>query len=105
MNKVVSDYITKLGYEKVIDIDHENLVDNWLKWFKGKTDKHTYYIYNGKIKNKMELKSLNIASQSCSDISDFFFNEKLDITIDNEEDTDCTILQLALRVESFGESK
>ena len=27
------------------------------------------------------------------------------ITIDNEEDTDCTILQLALRVESFGESK
>lgn len=27
------------------------------------------------------------------------------ITIDNEEDTDCTILQLTLRVESFGESK
>ena len=27
------------------------------------------------------------------------------ITIDNEEDTDCTILQLALKVESFGESK
>ena len=27
------------------------------------------------------------------------------ITIDNDEDTDCTILQLALRVESFGESK
>ena len=27
------------------------------------------------------------------------------ITIDNDEETDCTILQLALRVESFGESK
>jgi len=27
------------------------------------------------------------------------------ITIDNSEETDCTILQLALRVESFGESK
>ena len=27
------------------------------------------------------------------------------ITIDNDEDTDCTILQLTLRVESFGESK
>ena len=27
------------------------------------------------------------------------------ITIDNNENTDCTILQLALRVESFGESK
>ena len=29
----------------------------------------------------------------------------LKITIDNNEDTDCTILQLALKVESFGESK
>lgn len=29
----------------------------------------------------------------------------LKITIDNTEDTDCTILQLALKVESFGESK
>ena len=29
----------------------------------------------------------------------------LKITIDNDEDTDCTILQLALKVESFGESK
>lgn len=29
----------------------------------------------------------------------------LKIVIDNTEDTDCTILQLALRVESFGESK
>ena len=29
------------------------------------------------------MKSLNIASQSCGDLADFFFNEKLDITIDN----------------------
>ena len=29
----------------------------------------------------------------------------LKVTIDNNEDTDCTILQLVLRVESFGESK
>ena len=29
----------------------------------------------------------------------------LKVTIDNNEKTDCTILQLALRVESFGESK
>ena len=27
------------------------------------------------------------------------------ITIDNEERTDCTILQLVMKVESFGESK
>ena len=29
----------------------------------------------------------------------------LKITIDNEERTDCTILQLVMKVESFGESK
>lgn len=85
MNKVVKDYITKLGYDKVIDIDHENLVDNWLKWYKGKTDKHFYGIYNGKVLNKVEMKTLNIASQSCGDISDFYFNEKLDITINDKE--------------------
>lgn len=57
----------------------------WLDWYGGKTKKHTYYVYNGKKKNKRTLKSLNIASQSCEDLSDFFFNEKLDITIDNKK--------------------
>lgn len=85
MNKVVVDYIKSIGYENVIDIEHENLVNDWLKWYKGKTPSHEYYIYNGTVKNKLIMKSLNIASQSCGDISDFFFNEKLDITIDNEE--------------------
>ena len=85
MNKVVTDYIKELGYENVIDINHEELVDKWLMWYKGRTPQHTYYIYNGKTKNKYEMKSLNIASQSCGDISDFYFNEKLDITIDKED--------------------
>ena len=60
MNKVVKDYIKSLGYENVIDNEHEQLVDNWLKWYKGKTDKHIYKVYNGKIYNKIEMKSLNI---------------------------------------------
>ena len=85
MNKVVVDYIKSLGYENVIDQDHENLVSDWLLWYKGKTPQHEYYIYNGQTYNKLILKSLNIASQSCGDISDFYFNEKLDITIDNED--------------------
>lgn len=56
-----------------------------MKWYEGKTKNHIYYIYNGKKKNKCELKSLNIASQSCEDLSDFFFNEKLEITISNKK--------------------
>lgn len=85
MNKVVKDYIKKLGYENSIDEDHEILIEKWLKWYKGKTDKHIYYVYNGKKKNKIEMKTLNIASQSCGDLSDFFFNEKLDITISKKK--------------------
>ena len=30
------------------------------------------------------MKSLNIASQACGDLSDFYFNEKLEITIDKK---------------------
>ena len=55
-----------------------------MKWYEGKTKNHEYYVYNGKAKNKYILKSLNITSQSCEDLSDFFFNEKLEITISNK---------------------
>lgn len=88
MHKVVKDYIEKLGYKDVIDEEHEKYIDDWLKWFKGKTKKHNYYIYNGKKRNKVEMKSLNIASQSCGDLSDFFFNEKLDLTINKKKTQD-----------------
>lgn len=57
----------------------------WLEWYKGKTKNHIYRIYNGKKYNDYELKTLNIASQSCGDLSDFFFNEKLEITISNKK--------------------
>ena len=86
MEKVIKDFIENLGYDSsVIDEDQEKRVNNWLKWFKGKTKDHTYYVYNGKTKIKKTLKSLNIASQACGDLSDFYFNEKLDITIDNKK--------------------
>lgn len=42
-------------------------------------------MYNGKTKNKFVLKSLNIASQACEDLSDFFFNEKLEITLSSKK--------------------
>lgn len=86
MEKVVKDFLNELGYSSdIIDEEQEKRVTEWLTWFGGKTKNHTYYIYNGKKRVKREYKSLNIASQSCGDLSDFFFNEKLDITIDKEK--------------------
>lgn len=85
MNQTIKDFLKEIGYdESIIDKDQLKRADEWLKWYKGKTKYHNYYVYNGKKKVKQTLKSLNIASQSCEDISDFYFNEKLDIKIDNK---------------------
>ena len=86
MDKIVKDFLNELGYSSdVIDEAQEKRVKEWLTLFGGKTKNHEYYVYNGKKRIKREYKSLNIASQSCGDLSDFFFNEKLDITIDKEK--------------------
>lgn len=55
-----------------------------MKWYKGKTKQHEYQVYNGQKFVKRKYKSLNILSQACGDLSDFYFNEKLDITIDKK---------------------
>lgn len=86
MEAIVKTVLRELGYDSnIIDTKQEERVDKWLKWFGGKTKDHDYYIYNGQQRIKMTYKSLNILSQACGDLSDFFFNEKLEITIDNEK--------------------
>jgi len=83
--KQIVKFLEEIGYdESVIDEEQGVRVRNWLAWYKGKTKDHNYYVYNGKKKTRKVLKTLNIPSQSCQDISDFYFNEKLDIKIDNE---------------------
>lgn len=85
MEKVVTDFLKEIGYESsIIDEEQEKRVKEWLCWYKGKTKYHNYKVYNGQKYCKRTYKSLNINSQSCSDLSDFFFNEKLDITIDKK---------------------
>lgn len=84
MEQIVKDFIKDLGFEDAIDENQETRVNNWLNWYKGKTKDYNYYVYNGKNKIKRILKSLYIIQQSCEDISDFYFNEKLDIEIDKD---------------------
>lgn len=86
MEAIVKTVLTELGYDSsVIDTKQEKRINEWLKWFGGKTKHHDYFIYNGAQKVKKTYKSLNILSQACGDLSDFFFNEKLEITIDKEK--------------------
>ncbi len=82
MDKVVKDYLKQHGYEGSIDENQEKRVNEWLDIFKGPTKKYNISIYNGTKYVKHKIKSLNLPSQICADLADFFFNEKLDITID-----------------------
>lgn len=85
MDKIVKDYLKQFGYEDCIDENQETRVNEWLDIFKGPTKKYKMRIYNGKKYVNYDMKSLNLPSQVCGDLADFFFNEKLDITIDNEK--------------------
>ena len=86
MDEIIKQVLEELGYDTdLYDAEQRNRVKDWLNWYKGKIKEHTYYVFNGEQKIKKQMKSLNIIPQACEDISDFFFNEKLDITIDNEE--------------------
>lgn len=85
MDRIVKDYLKQFGYEDCIDENQETRVNEWLDIFKGPTKKYKMRIYNGKKYVNYDMKSLNLPSQVCGDLADFFFNEKLDITIDNEK--------------------
>lgn len=89
MEEKLKEFLQELGYDtNLIDTEQQSRVKDWLNWYKGKTKEHIYYVYNGEQRVKKIMKSLNIAAQACEDVSDFFFNEKLDITIDNEKIND-----------------
>lgn len=82
MDKVVKNFLKDHGYDNCIDENQETRVSEWLDIYKGPTKKYNIKIYNGKKYNKYTIKSLNLPTQMCGDLADFFFNEKLDITMD-----------------------
>lgn len=85
MEQQIQYFLTSIGLNKnLYNKEQVNRVKNWLDVYQGTAKDHEFYIYNGKKKLKQKLKSLNIAYKSCNDLSDFFFNEKLEITTDNE---------------------
>ena len=85
MDKIVIDYLKEFGYDGCVDENQGKRVSEWLDIYKGPTKKYEIKIYNGKNYTNYKIKSLNLPSQVCGDLADFFFNEKLDITMDNKE--------------------
>ena len=85
MESKVREFIKQIGFESAVDEKQINRVKRWLDWYQLRVPEYSYLIYNGKTKTKKYLKSLSILTQACGDLSDFFFNEKLDITIDKKK--------------------
>lgn len=85
MDKIVIDYLKEIGYDGCVDENQEKRVAKWLDTYKGPTKEYNIKIYNGKKYIKHKIKSLNLPTQVCGDLADFFFNEKLEITIDQPE--------------------
>ena len=86
MKQQIIQFLQEIGIDKsIIDDNQENRVKKWLDIYQGKAKDHEYFVYDGKKRKKLILKSLAIPYKSCNDLSDFFFNEKLEITTDNKK--------------------
>ena len=92
MDKIVKDFLAKRGYENCIDENQETRVNSWITLFEGKDKRYNTRFYNGLKYVNYQIKSLGLPTQICGDLADFFFNEKLEITI-NKKSVQNTINQ------------
>lgn len=82
-------FFSSQGYDISEKLNWENYIDTWDSWYKGKVRKfHTYYIYNGQRKVKMEKKSMQGAKKVSEDWADLLYNEKVNINLKKKKDTE-----------------
>ncbi len=81
-------FFSKQGYDISEKLNWDKYITLWESWYRGKVRKfHTYYVYNGQAKVKMEKKSLQGAKTVGEDWADLLFNEKVAINLKTDEDT------------------
>ena len=82
-------FFSSQGYDISEKLNWESYIDIWNSWYKGKVRKfHTYYIYNGQRKVKMEKKSMQGAKKVSEDWADLLYNEKVNINLKKKKDTE-----------------
>ena len=82
-------FFSKQGYDISEKLNWESHIDTWNSWYIGKVRKfHTYYIYNGQRKVKMEKKSIQGAKKVSEDWADLLYNEKVKINLKKKKDTE-----------------
>ena len=81
-------FFSSKGYDISEKLNWEKYITLWESWYRGKVRKfHSYYIYNGEKRVKMEKKSLQGAKKVSEDWADLLFNEKVAINLKKDKDT------------------
>ena len=81
-------FFSSQGYDISEKSNWEKYITIWSNWYRGKVRKfHSYYIYNGQRKVKMEKKSMQGAKKVAEDWADLLFNERVSINLQDENDT------------------
>lgn len=68
--------------------DYYSAIQDWQSWYSlSETEFHSQYFYNGIAAVKKKLAQLGMAKTVCEDWASLLMNEKVSITVENEEDT------------------
>ena len=82
----LEDFLVKeYNYNKEIKDNIKAYIDLWNSCYQGNIkDFHNYWIYNGKTKIKQKRYTLNLPKESSEDWSDILWNEKCEISFEND---------------------
>lgn len=81
----VRDFLSQLKLNVLTSSRQKDLINVWEQWYEGKVkDFHEYSVYNGVKQVKREKKSLGLPKLTAEDWADLLLNEKVTITIDDE---------------------
>jgi A118 family predicted phage portal protein len=82
----LSDFFIGLGYDITGLTSGFTKIGNNFNWYKGFVKKfHKYYVYNGEKRVYKDRYSLQISKKICENFADLLMNEKVNITLGNDE--------------------
>lgn len=82
----LEDFFKQIGYDIGNLKKGQEAIKNYMNWYNGYIEEfHKYYVYNGEQKVYRNRYSLNIAKMICENFADLIMNEKVTITLDNDE--------------------
>lgn len=80
----VSNYLSRKGYNTPY-INYFEKIQEYLSWYRGDTNWHSYRIWNGKKRVSKKRYSLDMAKTACEDMASLIGVEKIELTFDDPQ--------------------